>query len=551
MPPGHIEIIRLPDTSSHSIYNVVTMNHFAAHRTLACLFSLAVLGMAHAGRAAERPNILFLFSDDHAVNAISAYGGPLADVAPTPHIDRLAREGAVFLNSFCANSICGPSRATILTGKHSHKNGFMRNGNTFDPSQWTVAKALQAGGYSTAVIGKWHLRTKPVGFDHWEIFPGQGSYYNPAFIQMDGKTKRFEGYATDLTTDKAIAWLDARDTSKPFFLMCQHKAPHRTFSPALRHLGAFDDVEIPVPANLFDDYQNRSPTLSKNEMEIDRHFDWAYDAKVRKDERGDVQLPKPDRYGTPEYNRMTDSQKQVWDAYFGPRNQKFLKDFQAGKLNHQDLVRWKYRRYMRNYLSTVKAVDESVGRMLKYLDDHDLAKNTVVIYSSDQGFFLGEHGWYDKRWMFEESFRMPFLIRWPAVTKPGSKPQELIQNIDYAPTFLEMAGLPVPDEVQGSSLLPLLQGNADTWRSSLYYAYYELGEHAVPQHFGVRTSRHKLIYFPRTDEWNLFDLERDPHEMQSVHADPAYRDTRAKLTTEFARLRQQFDAPPFASRQRK
>ncbi len=551
MPPGHIEIIRLPDTSSHSIYNVVTMNHFAAHRTLACLFSLAVLGMAHAGRAAERPNILFLFSDDHAVNAISAYGGPLADVAPTPHIDRLAREGAVFLNSFCANSICGPSRATILTGKHSHKNGFMRNGNTFDPSQWTVAKALQAGGYSTAVIGKWHLRTKPVGFDHWEIFPGQGSYYNPAFIQMDGKTKRFEGYATDLTTDKAIAWLDARDTSKPFFLMCQHKAPHRTFSPALRHLGAFDDVEIPVPANLFDDYQNRSPTLSKNEMEIDRHFDWAYDAKVRKDERGDVQLPKPDRYGTPEYNRMTDSQKQVWDAYFGPRNQKFLKDFQAGKLNHQDLVRWKYRRYMRNYLSTVKAVDESVGRMLKYLDDHDLAKNTVVIYSSDQGFFLGEHGWYDKRWMFEESFRMPFLIRWPAVTKPGSKPQELIQNIDYAPTFLEMAGLPVPDEVQGSSLLPLLQGNADTWRSSLYYAYYELGEHAVPQHFGVRTSRHKLIYFPRTDEWNLFDLERDPQEMQSVHADPAYRDTRAKLTTEFARLRQQFDAPPFASRQRK
>lgn len=520
------------------------------HRTIVFLLLLAGLGVPYRGQAADQPNILFLFSDDHAVNAISAYKGPLAKVAPTPNIDRLAREGAVFLNSFCANSICGPSRATILTGKHSHKNGFMRNGNTFDPSQWTVAKALQASGYQTAVVGKWHLKTKPVGFDHWEIFPGQGSYYNPAFIQMDGKTKRFEGYATDLTTDKAIAWLDGRDATKPFFLMCQHKAPHRTFSPALRHLGAFDDIEIPIPETLFDDYQNRSLTLANNEMEIDRHFDWAYDAKVRKDERGDVKLPKPDRYGTPEYNRMTDSQKQTWDAYFGPRNQKFLQDFQAGKLSHQDIVLWKYRRYMRNYLSTVKAVDESVGRMLQYLDDHDLAKNTLVIYSSDQGFFLGEHGWYDKRWMFEESFRMPFVVRWPGVLKPGSQPQELIQNIDYAPTFLEVAGLDIPEEVQGSSLVPLLKGNADTWRSSLYYAYYELGEHAVPQHFGVRTKRHKLIYFPQTDEWNLFDLQQDPHEMTSVHADPEYRATRAELTTEFARLRKQFDAPPFVSRQR-
>ena len=528
--------------------SLLTMTNISARRLIVFLLLFFGLGVTHRGQAAERPNILFLFSDDHAVNAISAYGSPLAKVAPTPNLDRLAREGAVFLNSFCANSICGPSRATILTGKHSHKNGFMRNGNTFDPSQWTVAKALQTSGYQTAVVGKWHLKTKPVGFDHWEILPGQGSYYNPAFIQMDGKPKRFEGYATDLTTDKAIAWLDARDESKPFFLMCQHKAPHRTFSPALRHLGAFDDVDIPAPANLFDDYKNRSLTLAKNEMEIDRHFDWAYDAKVRKDERGDVQLPKPDRYGTPEYNRMTDSQKKAWDAYFGPRNQKFLQEFQAGKLSHQDVVLWKYRRYMRNYLSTVKAVDESVGRMLQYLDEHDLADNTLVIYSSDQGFFLGEHGWYDKRWMFEESFRMPFLVRWPGVLKPGSQPQELIQNIDYAPTFLEAAGLDIPNEVQGRSLLPLLQGNAQEWRTSLYYAYYELGEHAVPQHFGVRTARHKLIYFPRTDEWNLFDLERDPHEMKSVHADPGYEDTRAELTTEFARLRKQFDAPPFVSR---
>ena len=263
-------------------------------------------------QATERPNILFLFSDDHAIKTISAYGGPLAKVAPTPNIDRLANEGALFLNSFCANSICGPSRATILTGKHSHINGFMRNGNRFNPDQWTVAKALQTSGYHTSVIGKWHLNTNPQGFDHWEILPGQGSYYNPVFIQMDGKRKRFEGYATDITTDKAIAWLEKRKkeaNQKPFFLMCQHKAPHRTFAPALRHLGAYENVEIPEPKTLFDNYENRSSTLAKNEMEIDRHFDWAYDVKIRKDERGGVKLPKPDRYGTPEYNRMNPMQK--------------------------------------------------------------------------------------------------------------------------------------------------------------------------------------------------------------------------------------------------
>ncbi len=493
----------------------------------------------------QRPNILFLFSDDHAIKSISAYGGPLAEVAPTPNIDRLAKEGAVFLNSFCANSICGPSRATILTGKHSHKNGFMRNtGKGLDQSQWTVSKALQKGGYNTAVIGKWHLKTTPLGFDHWEIFPGQGSYYSPVFIQKDGSQKRFEGYATDLTTDKALAWLDDRDKSKPFFLMCQHKAPHRTFAPALRHLGAFDDVEIPEPETLFDDYANRSSTLAHNEMEIDRHFDWAYDAKVRKDERGNVMLPKPDRYGTPEYNRMTPEQKKQWDAHFSPRNQEFLADFAAGKLSHQDVVRWKYRRYMRNYLSTVKAVDESVGRMLKYLDDNGLAENTIVIYSSDQGFYLGEHGWYDKRWMFEESFRMPFLIRWPGVVTPDSRPQELIQNIDYAPTFLEMTGLDAPDEVQGESLVPVLKGNAKDWRQSLYYAYYEFGEHAVPPHFGVRTQRHKLIHFPRSNEWNLFDLKTDPNEMKSVHDDPLYQPIRETLTAEYQRLRELYDAPP-------
>ena len=299
---------------------------------------------------------------------------------------------------------------------------------------------------------------------------------------------------------------------------------------------------------MFDDYANRSALLAENEMEIDRHFDWAYDAKVRKDERGDVKLPAPDRYGTPEYRRMTSQQREQWDAYFGPHNKAFLADFASGKLSERDVVRWKYRRYMRNYLSTVKAVDESVGRMLKYLDEKGLAESTVVIYSSDQGFFLGEHGWYDKRWMFEESFRMPFLIRWPGVLAPGSDRTELIQNIDYAPTFLEIAGLQTPSEVQGRSLVPLLKGQSVEWRKSLYYAYYELGEHAVPQHFGVRTQRHKLIYFPRTKEWNLFDLKVDPAEMKSVHDDPDYAETRNELVAEYDRLRAVYQAPPYEVR---
>lgn len=523
---------------------------FRTSLMVSALLALFLSGWANSGAANDqRPNILFIFSDDHAVQSISAYGGRLKTVAPTPNIDRIAREGALFVNSFCANSICGPSRATILTGKHSHANGFMRNtGKGMDQSQWTLPKALQAAGYNTAVIGKWHLKTTPLGFDHFEIFPGQGNYYNPVFIQPDGSRKRFEGYATDLTTDKAIDWLDQRDKSKPFFLMCQHKAPHRTFSPALRHLDAFDQVTIPEPPTLFDDYRNRSRTLAGNEMEIDRHFDWAYDAKVRKDERGNVRLPKPDRYGTPEYNRMTEEQKKVWDAHFGPLNQKFLQDFAAGKLNDKDVVRWKYQRYMKNYLATVKAVDESVGRLLKYLDDQKLSDNTLVVYSSDQGFFLGEHGWYDKRWMFEESFRMPFLVRWPGKIKPGSRPTELIQIIDYAPTFLEVAGLDIPKEIHGRSLVPLMTGQDVQWRKSLYYAYYEYGEHRVPRHFGVRTERYKLIHFPDTDEWNLFDLKTDPHELRSVHDLPEYQEIRRELEQEFTRLRKKFNAPPLTDR---
>ena len=498
------------------------------------------------GQDTSKPNIVFIFSDAHAVNAISAYGGPLSKVAPTPNIDRIARQGAVFQNSFCANSICGPSRACILTGKHSHKNGFLRNTSQgFDQSQWTFIKDLKQAGYQSAVIGKWHLKTKPVGFDHWEIFPGQGSYYNPVFIQMDGTQKKFEGYATDLTTDKAIHWLNQRDKDKPFILMCQHKAPHRTFSPALRHLDAFDGVTIPDPDSLFDDYKTRSKTLPTNEMEIDRHMTWAYDLKLRDDELEGVKLPNFRNYGTPEYNRMNAAQKAAWNAHFGPLNKQFIAEFKAGKFDDQQLVQWKYQRYVKNYLATVKAVDDSVGRVLDYLKDNELEENTIVIYSSDQGFYLGEHGWFDKRWMFEESFKMPFVIKWPGVITPGSRPQALIQNIDYAPTFLEMAGLEAPEEVQGKSIVPILKDSKAKVRDTLYYAYYELGEHAVPQHFGVRTDRYKLFHLPWTEEWQMFDLQNDPQELTNIYGSKAHAEVQQHLHDEYVRLRVQFDAPGY------
>ncbi len=496
-----------------------------------------------SGVLGKKPNILFIFSDDHAHRAISAYGGDLAKVAPTPHIDRLAASGAIFENSFCGNSICGPSRASILTGKHSHKNGFMRNQRKgLDQTQWTLPKALQGAGYETAVIGKWHLVSNPVGFDYWEVLPGQGQYYNPDFIQMDGKLKRFEGYATDLTTDKALEWLKGRKGDQPFFLMCQHKAPHRDFAPALRHLSAFNGVEIPEPASLFDDYQNRSVTLKNNEMEIDRHFHWAYDAKVRKEHRGGVKFSGPDGYGTPVYSRMTDEQRKKWDAHFEPENRALAENYE--KMTPKEIVKWKYQRYMKNYLGTVKAVDDSVGRLLDYVDQNGLADNTIVIYASDQGFYLGEHGWYDKRWMFEQSLKMPFVIRWPGVTKAGSKPKEMIQNIDYAPTLLEAAGVEVPKDIQGDSMVSVLKGEAKEWRKSIYYSYYELGIHNVPQHFGVRTETHKLFYLPKTKEWQMFDLVNDPEEMKSVYGEEKYSKVQRELKKEFERLREVYEAPP-------
>lgn len=492
--------------------------------------------------SAERPNIVFIFSDDHALNSISAYGGSLKDVAPTPNLDRIASEGAIFTNSFCSNSICGPSRAAILTGKHSHVNGYIDNNNSrFDGSQTTFPKLLQKAGYQTAIVGKWHLVSEPQGFDHWEILPGQGSYYNPEFLQQEGGRKRYEGYVSDIVTDLAIDWLEkGRNSEKPFILMCQHKAPHRNWSPALRHVNLFDGVEIPEPASLFDDYSKRSKTLGEQAMSIEKDMSWSNDMKFHGENLFPESFTSVPNNG--EYARMTDAQKKAWDAAYEPLNQKFIKAVESGELEGDAITSWKYQRYIKDYLRCIKAVDENVGRLLDYLDESGQAENTIVIYSSDQGFYLGEHGWYDKRWMFEESLAMPFLVRWPGVIEPGMRNDSLIQNIDYAPTFLEVAGVGIPATVQGKSLVPLFNKTSEQeeWREGIYYFYSGEETHQVAAHDGVRNKRYKVMYFPDTKEWNLFDLVKDPSEMQSVHNDPEYKEVLADMKALYTSLRKEY-----------
>ena len=485
------------------------------------LLTLAVLGF-HA--AAAPPNILFIFADDHAWQAVSAYEHPLK-LNQTPNIDRLAKDGVTFQRCLVPNSICGPSRAIVMTGKYSHKNGFYNNvNNTFDGTQQTFPKLLHSAGYQTAVIGKWHLISEPTGFDFWAIWPGQGIYYNPPMSVM-GKTEKKPGYVTDITTDMALDWLKARDPNRPFLMMCQHKAPHREWAPALRHLGHDNDRKYPEPETLFDDYANRGPAVHAQDMTISKTMRLGVDNK----------LTAP--------TSMTPEQRKEWDAYYGPRNAAFTNAHLAGK----ELVRWKYQRYLHDYLGTVKAVDESVGRLLNYLDQTGLATNTIVVYSSDQGFFLGEHGWFDKRWIFEESARTPLLIRWPGVTPKAAQNRDLVSVVDFAETFLEAAGLPVPADMQGRSLVPLLRGQTPAdWRKSFYYHYYEDGgEHKVAKHYGVITDRYKLAHFYNLQPpyWELYDLQKDPQEMRSVFGQTDYADAQKELEKELARLRKELQVP--------
>ncbi len=508
------------------------------NRALAAL--AAVFTLVPSSVAAARPNILFIFSDDHALEAISAYGGRFAEIAPTPNIDRIAREGMLFRNSFCGNSICGPSRASILTGLHSHANGFMDNNfGRFDGGQRTFPKLLQQAGYETALIGKWHLVSAPTGFDHWEILPGQGSYVNPDFVQMDGSRKRDDGYVTDVVTDKTLAWLMSRqDDTKPFLLMTQHKAPHRSWMPAPRHYDLFDDVHMPEPSTLFDDYAGRIDAVKAQRMSIAKDFEWGWDMMLP----GAAADPRfLGNLSNGEYERMTPAQKAEFDAAYGPENASFVAALPG--LSDEQVTRWKYQRYLKNYLRTVRALDENIGRILDYLDESGLAENTIVIYSSDQGFYLGEHGWYDKRWMFEESLKMPFAIRWPGVAKAGVRPEAMIQNIDYAPTFLEMAGASIPADLHGRSFVPILRGEGEVpgdWRDAVFYQYSGENTHAVARHDGVRGARYKLMRFPDTDEWMLFDLEKDPSEMTDVSAERAYAGILAEMKTLYGTLKREY-----------
>jgi len=464
-----------------------------------------------------RPNIVFLFADDLTCQSISCYGDE-RKLLDTPNMDRIAREGVLFDRCLVTNSICGPSRATILTGKYSHKNGFYNNSNSrFDGGQTTFPKLLQKAGYATAMIGKWHLNSDPTGFDYWHILPGQGLYYNPPMID-NGKQVKHEGYTTDIITDLSLEWLKNRDKSKPFMLMSQHKAPHREWAPALRHLGWDGDRQYPEPPTLFDDYAGRSKAVSDHDMGLDRTFT-ELDAKFR---------PAPN---------MTEEQLKAWNAYYDPRNEAFRKANPQGK----DLVRWRYNRYMHDYLACVKAVDENIGRLLQYLDDEGLAENTVVLCSSDQGFYLGEHGWFDKRWIFEESLRSPLMVRWPGVTKPGDVNNRIVSLVDFAQTFLDIAGLESPADMQGRSIVPLCRGETPTdWRKSLYYHYYEFPvPHRVRPHYGVITDRFKLVHYykPDVDDWELLDREQDPLEVKNFYADPSYAETVKELSAELQRLR--------------
>lgn len=455
------------------------------------LLASCLTSFVAANEAGRRPNILFIMADDHAAHAISAYGSRLIRTA---NIDRIAQEGMRLENCFAVNAICTPSRATILTGKYGHMTG-VTTFNTFDGRQWTVAQELQRAGYHTGMIGKWHLGGAPTGFDVWEILDGQGSYHDSEFISPAGRKVR-PGYVTDVITDRALAFLESRPQDRPFFLMYHHKAPHRPWEPNAKYAREYADKVIPEPPTFNDDYQGRSAAATEATMRMVPNL-------LKRDVKQD---PPPG-------------------------------------LNPTELKSWHYQRYMRDYLACVASMDENIGRVLDYLDRSGLAKDTVVIYTSDQGFFLGDHGWFDKRFMYEEALRMPFLIRYPGMIAPGSSSRKMVLNLDFAETFMELAGLsPAGHGMQGRSLVPLLRGESPPdWRTEMYYRYYHYpAHHRVQPHWGVRDERYKLIYFNRLDQWELYDLETDPREMTNVYAVPAYAAVRGRLTAELGRLRAEY-----------
>jgi len=479
----------------------------------------------------EKPNILYIMADDHAQQALSCYNGELNK---TPNLDQIAKEGVQFTNSFVTNSISGPSRAVLLTGRHSHLNGVIKNHMAFDSTQQTFPKLLHKAGYQTAMIGKWHLESQPTGFDYWKILPGQGDYYNPDFIEM-GRRYRDTGHVTNLITSSGLEWLKQRDKDKPFGLMVHFKAPHGTWMPDTEEFDQYDDKNFSLLSNFFDDYEGRK-AAQQGGLSIwkDMPLTWL---KLF-DKEGEIKEGRSRLKS--KLNRMTQAQRAAWNEEYKPRIRNFKQTNPKGK----DLARWKYQHYLVDYLRCVSAIDRNVGRIMEYLKEQELAENTLVIYTSDQGFYLGEHGWFDKRWMYEESMRTPLIIRPPKGYQAHGKIEEMVQNIDYAPTILDIAGVNIPDQMQGRSLVPLLKGKDSQWRETLYYQYYEYPFHSIKRHYGIRTQRYKLIHFYYDiDEWELYDLEEDPHEMNNLYGKEGYEEITRELKEELNALRDKYNVP--------
>ncbi|MDB4727476.1 sulfatase-like hydrolase/transferase [Saprospiraceae bacterium] len=484
------------------------------------------------------PNIIFIMTDDHSAQALSAYGSRINE---TPNLDRIAQNGIRFDRAYCTNSICAPSRAVILTGKYSHKNGVLNNSQTFDGTQQTLPKLMKEGGYETAMIGKWHLKSHPTGFDYWNVLPGQGDYYNPKFIEM-GEHKTHEGYVTDLTTDFALDWLTDRTGEKPFFLMLQHKAPHRNWMPSPKHLTLYDDRDIPEPETLFDDYETRTVASKDQEMSISDHLHLSYDLKVKNaPPRGADWM---NHWLDNKLESMTDKQRTDFLDAYEPKNEVFLEANLEGK----ELVRWKYQRYIKDYLRCIASVDENIGRVLDYLEGEGLSENTLIIYTSDQGFYLGEHGWFDKRFMYEESYRMPLMVQYPKKIKAGASTDALVMNVDFASTMLDFAGLSTPEDMQGESFRSIAETaqESENWREATYYHYFEFpGVHAVKRHYGVRTKRYKLMHFYHDiDAWEMYDLKADPKELNNVYGKAEYADVQKDLEVKLVEAQKKYDDLP-------
>lgn len=512
--------------------------------TLALLAAITLAGCTAAGTgevhpnlapaAPTRPNIIFIMSDDHAQAAVSAYGESIGQIAPTPNIDRIAREGAIFENSYVTNSLCGPSRATMLTGQFSHMHGFTQNGQVFDNSLWNWPRALGQAGYQTALFGKWHLNYSPegAGIGTWKVLDDQGKYYNPDIITPAGRSV-VEGYATDIVTEQSLEWLkNGRDPGKPFALLIHHKAPHRNFMPAIRHVQKYLGTEFPVPTNYFDHYQGR-PAAAAQEMNIYRDMYEGHDLKMT-DAVGSSNV----RFNpwTDDFDRMTQAQRKAYFGALQPSNDAM----NAADMDKREMAVWKYQRYMSEYLGTVAAVDESVGRVLDWLETSGLKDNTIVVYTSDQGFYLGEHGWFDKRFMYEQSLRTPLVMRYPGHIAPGTRVKVPVQNVDYAPTFLEYAGVAQRSAIQGRSLRPVVEGHTPAdWRKDIYYHYYEYpGFHSVRAHYGIKSGRYKLIrFYGDINAWEFYDLRLDPDEMNNRIDDPSLQPAIARMKRRLGELR--------------